>query len=71
MVKMIKTEKQWNTTSQAKVLRYVVKYKVRKMAECLLKLDCYCPMLLMGTTKTGPFSSPLWGLIGALAQFHE
>ena len=33
-------------------LRYVVKYKVRKMAKSLLKHHFYCPMLLMWTTKT-------------------
>ena len=33
-------------------LRYVVNYKVRKMAKSLLKYHCYCPMLLMRTTKT-------------------
>ena len=29
-----------------------MKYKVRKMAKSLLKHHCYCPMLLMWTTKT-------------------
>ena len=33
-------------------LKYAVKYKVRKMAKSLLKHHCYCPMLLMRTTKT-------------------
>ena len=33
-------------------MRYVVKYKVRKMTKSLLKHHCYCPMLLMRTTKT-------------------
>ena len=33
-------------------LRYVVKYKVRKMDQSLLKRPWYCPMLLMRTTKT-------------------
>ena len=33
-------------------LRYVVKYIVRNMPTSLLKLHCYCPMLLMRTTKT-------------------
>ena len=36
--------------------RNVVTYKVRKMAtslaKSLLKQHCYCPMLLMQTTKT-------------------
>ena len=31
---------------------YVVKYKVGKKAKSLLKLHCYCPILLMLTTKT-------------------
>ena len=31
---------------------YLVKYKVRKMATRLVKQHCYCPMLLMQTTKT-------------------
>ena len=30
----------------------VVKYKVQKVAKGLLKQHCYCPMLLMWTTKT-------------------
>ena len=38
--------------NQSGLLRYVVMYKVRKMAKCLLNLHCYCPMLLMWTTKT-------------------
>ena len=61
-----------NTTGQ---LRYVVKYKVRKMAK---SHHCYYPMLLMRTTKTavfftniGHFSSPLCVLTGFLAKFHE
>ena len=33
-------------------MRYVVKYKVRKMTESLLKHHCNCPVLLMRTTKT-------------------
>ena len=33
-------------------LRYVVKYKMKKMAKSLLKDHDYCPMLLMQTTKT-------------------
>ena len=37
---------------QSGQLRYVVKYKVRIMAKSLLKHHCYCPMLLMRTTKT-------------------
>ena len=32
-------------------MKYVVKYKVRKMAKSLFKHHCYCPML-MQTTKT-------------------
>ena len=52
----------------------VVKYKVRKMAKSLLKHHCYCPILLMQTTKTavgkGYFPSPLWVLIGVLDIFH-
>ena len=39
--------------NQSGQLRYVVKYKVRKMAKSLLKHHCYCPKLLMRTTKTG------------------
>ena len=37
---------------EAGQLRYVVTYKVRKMAKSLLKQHFYCPMLLMHTTKT-------------------
>ena len=29
-----------------------IKYKVRKLAKILLKYRCYCPLLLMQTTKT-------------------
>ena len=39
-------------SNQLGLLRYVVKYKLRKMAKTLLKHHCYCPMLLMRTTKT-------------------
>ena len=38
--------------SQSGQLRYVVKYDIRTMAKSLLKHHCYCPMLLMRTTKT-------------------
>ena len=31
---------------------YVIKYKVREIANSLLNHHCYCPMLLMRTTKT-------------------
>ena len=44
-----KTPKKYNYSGH---LRYMVKYKVRKMAKSLLKLHCYCPMLLVQTTKT-------------------
>ena len=37
---------------QSGQLRYVVKCKVIKMAQSRLKHHCYCPMLLMRTTKT-------------------
>ena len=33
-------------------MRYVVKYQVIEMLTSLLKQHCYCPMLLMRTTKT-------------------
>ena len=33
-------------------MRHVMKYKVRKMTKSLLRHHCYCPMLLMRTTKT-------------------
>ena len=39
-------------TIQKAKLRYVAKYKVRKMAKSLLKHHCCCPMLSMRTTKT-------------------
>ena len=57
-------------------LRHLVKFKVKNMAKSQLNRYCYCPMLLMGTTKTavpnkGHFASPLWVLISVLAQFHE
>ena len=41
--------------NQSGQLRYVVKYKVKKMAKSLLKHHCYCPMLLMWTTKTAVY----------------
>ena len=44
-----KKQKKFNLSGQ---LRYAAKYKVRKMAKSLLKHHCYCPMLLMWTTKT-------------------
>ena len=33
-------------------MMYVVKYTVREIAKSLLKHHCYCPKLLMRTTKT-------------------
>ena len=45
----LKNLKRYNQSGQVK---YVVKYKVRKMVKCLLKHHCYCPKLLMRTTKT-------------------
>ena len=48
------------------------------MAKSWLKCNCYCPMLLMQTTKTAVclqtkayFASPLCALIDVLAKFHE
>ena len=51
VVKIIKLKKllKYNQSGQ---LSYAVKYKVGKMAKGLLKHQCYCPMLLMQTTKT-------------------
>ena len=48
-VQTVKTIEIQSVTGQ---LRYVVKYKVRKMAKSLSKDHCCCPMLLMQTTKT-------------------
>ena len=50
-VKGLQTEKtmEYNQSGQ---LRYVVKYKVRKIAKSMLKHHCYCLMFLMETTKT-------------------
>ena len=61
-----------NTTMQSAKLRYVAKYKVRKMAKSL------SPLLLSNVidadhqnsclfTNKGHFSPPLWGLMGVLA----
>ena len=43
----------WKTI-ETQPVRYVVKYKVRKMAKSLLK-NRYCPMLLMRTPKTAVY----------------
>ena len=42
----------------------VVKYEVRNMPASLLKQHCYCPMLLMRTTKTA-------GCLQTKAIFHH
>ena len=46
--RLSKLKEQYNQSGQ---LRDVVKYKGRKMAKSLLKYHCYCPVLLMQTTK--------------------
>ena len=50
-VKIFKTEKALEI-QQARQVRHVVKFKVKRMAKSLLKLLCYCQMFLMRTTKT-------------------
>ena len=56
------------------------KVKVRKMAKSLLKHHCYCPMLLMWTTKTAIclqtkaikyFVIIVVGLIGVLTKYYQ
>ena len=71
----LKKHEKYNHSGQ---LRYVVKYKVRKMGKSLFEHQCYCLMIFMRITKTavcfqnkGHFSTPLWGLIGVLAKFQE
>ena len=51
--KLKQTIYKYNLSGQLTLL-YVVKYKVRKMSKSLLKhhCSCYCPILLMRTTKT-------------------
>ena len=49
---MIKWVKIFKTIKSIRNTRQVVKFKVKKMAKCLLKHHCYCPMLLMRTIKT-------------------
>ena len=49
-VKYFQTEK--IKQIQVRPTEYVVKYKVRKMTKNVLKRHCYCPVLLMWTTKT-------------------
>ena len=57
LVKKYQTEKtkKINLSGQ---LRYVIKYIVREMSKSLLKYHCYCPMVLMRTTKTGVYLQP-------------
>ena len=38
--------------NQSGRLKYVVKYEVRTFTKSLSKHHCYCPILLMQTTKT-------------------
>ena len=49
---IFKTKKNLEIQSVRPTEVYVVKYKVGKMAKSLLKHHCYCPKLLMQTTKT-------------------
>ena len=84
MVKNIQVE----NTIEIQLVRptvHMAKYKVRKMAKSLLKHCCYCPVLLMQTTKTDvclqtkaifhhSYGSVAYLLslvsIGVLAKFH-
>ena len=81
MVKIFKIFKNGKTIEIQPVMPtevYMVEYKVRKIAKRVLKHHCYCPILLMRTTKTVVWftnkcllPSPIWVLIGVLAKFHE
>ena len=74
-VKIFKTEKIIERQPFRPAEVYVVKYNVRKMAKSLLKHHCYCPMLLMRTTKTDVClqTKAIFHhlLIAVLAKFHE
>ena len=56
----------------------MVKYKVRKLAKSLQKTSLLLSNVIDADhqnsclfTNKGHFSSPLWVLIGVLAEFHE